>query len=164
MTLPLRFFVQESMALENINDPVSLLNDITQHDKFLKLENLEVEDVSGFARAIDPKADFIKSPAHTDQLKRVLETAMVGAAAIRREETETRKPQPDRRAWLAYITHRAFNEVAPFVVSPMNGIVNRAIWLWIMGGQPDSLFSHTWYRQTLRFGGTPEVKEKTNVI
>lgn len=161
MTLPLRFFVQESMALENINDPVSLLNDITQHDKWLKLENLHVEDISGFARAIDPKADFIKSPAHTEQLKTVLETAMIGAAAIRREELETRKPQPERRAWLAYVTHRAFYEISPFVVGAMNGIVNRAIWLWIMGGQVNGLFTHTWYKQTLRYGGTPEVKEKT---
>lgn len=163
MTLPLRFFVQESMALENINDPTSLLNDIAQHDKWLKLETLNVEDVSGFARAIDPKADFIKSPAHTDQLKTVLATAMMGVAAIKREETETRKPQADRRAWLAYVTHRAFHEIAPFVVGPMNGIVNRAIWLWIMGGQGDGLFTHTWYRQTLRFGGTPEVKESNRV-
>lgn len=160
MTLPLRFFVQESMALENINDPTALLNDIVQHDKFMKLENLAVEDLSGFARAIDPKADYLKSPAHTDALKAMLETAMVGAAAIRREELETRKPQPERRAWLAYVTHRAFHEVAPFVVTPMNGIVNRAVWLWVMGGQGDGLFTHTWYRQTLRFGGTPEVKEK----
>jgi len=148
------------MAIENINDPVSLLNDIAQHDKWLKLENLTVEEISGFSRAIDPKADFIKSPQHTEQLKAMLENAMVGAAAIKREETETRKPQPERRAWLAYVTHRAFHEIAPFVVSPMNGIVSRAIWLWIMGGKIDSLFSHAWYRHTLRYGGTPEIKEK----
>lgn len=162
MTLPLRFFVQESMAIENINDTASLLNDIAQHDKWLKLENLTVEEISGFARAIDPKADFIKSPQHTDQLKTVLENAMVGVAAVKREETETRKKQGDRRAWLAYVTHRAFNEIAPFVVGPMNGIVNRAIWLWIMQGQLDRTFLATWYYQTLRFGGVAEIKEKAS--
>lgn len=160
MTLPLRFFVQESMAMENINDPVSLLNDIAQHDKWLKLETLTVEEISGFARAIDPKADFIKSPQHTEQLKNILETLVVGLAAVKREELEARKPQPERRAWLAYVSHRAFHEVSPFVVGAMNGIVNRAIWLWIMGGKVDGLFAHTWYKQTLRYGGTPEIKEK----
>jgi hypothetical protein len=171
--LSLRNFVIESMAISNVNDPQSLLSDIAQHDKLNKVQTMTLEELTGFARAIDPKADYVKSPQHADVLRKVLEQTNIGLGAVRQTDAATGadKPlagpvakiiKPEQRDWLAYLTYRAFMETKPFVVEPMNGIVGRALWLWVMGRELEKTFLATWHDHSLRFGGVVEV-EKTSV-
>lgn len=168
MTLALRNFVIESMAVSNVNDPVTLLSDIAQHDKLLKVQTLTTEDLCGFAREIDAKADYVKSDQHSETLKTVLEKTNVALATIKEADRLSgadragpvrKRTKHESRDWIAYLTYRAFMELEPFVVSPMNGIVGRALWLWVMGGKLDKTFLATWHDQSLRFGGVAEIQK-----
>lgn len=171
MTLSLSNFVVESMAISMVNDPVSLLSDIAVHRTFLGLPSITAEDLAGFARAIDPKADMMKSPAHVEKLRDVLLQASVAAAAMNEKDKAAKAEEPlssvlkqpvrrEARDWVAYLTYRAFHELAPFAVDPMNGIVGRALWLWCMGGSIEKTFLAEWHDQALRFGGVAEVEKK----
>lgn len=177
--LPLRTFVIESMALSYVNDPVSLISDIAAHEKFCQIPTLTVEDICGFARAIDPKADYVKSPQHTDALKDVLLNMNVAFSTMKEADrlqghdsiespaqlflARPKDAKPEQRDWAAYLTYRAFMELKPFVVGAMNGIVGRALWLWVMGGKLELTFLHVFHDQALRFGGVAEIKEKKRV-
>lgn len=157
--LSMNNFVVETMAISFVNDPVSLLSDIGQHEKLMKLEALSVEEIAGFARAIDPKADYFKSPAYVEPLKNILLQASVVCAAMRKMEQTTR-PEPRARDGASYMAYRAFMELAPLAVEPMNGIVGRALWLWCMGGKIEKTFLATFHDQALRLGGVALVEKQ----
>lgn len=174
MPLPLRHFVTESFGISGVHSPESLLSDVEAHAKFAKIGMMSIEDICGFARAIDPKADYVKSPAHTEAItERVLTPLNVALAAAAEKDRAAGAGKPvltvlarpgvvkkEQRDWIAYLTYRAFMEVSPFLVEPMNGIVGRALWLWAMGGEIEKLFSHTFHDQALRFGGVAEVQKE----
>lgn len=149
--MDLRDFVRESNRIEGIlRAPTA--GEMREHEEFLKLETITVDNLERFVRVIAPGKPLrrqsgmnVRVGAHIAPpggpeieaaLAMILDNAMAGVDP--------------------YTTHHRYETLHPFMDG--NGRSGRVLWLWQMINQVEDLYTlsrgflHTWYYQTLRAG------------
>lgn len=166
-------FLQESRMLSGKFDEP---DDYEQRafNEFMHAPTLSMAALQKLAEAFvhDPQGVTI-FPERLHMLSKLLTDLNLGLATLHSElksvmirDREAIRAQ--QHAWLAYTLHRALHELQPFNggldISPIgvNGLVGRAAWLWVMGGEIEGTFLTTWYQQSLRFGGTAEIEKEAD--
>lgn len=170
----IRHFCIETNAIEhNFNDKL-IVSDMNAYTTFLKVDALSPAHLYQLAKALDNEYEHIKAPEYTKALEGLCANINMQCAdgrgfkspkkhVLTTRETEDELTQAAEReiivrhnmhvGRLAYMAYRAIRELAPFQHDPMNGLVGRAVWLWIMNGELKASFLHTFHDQTLAFGG-----------
>lgn len=171
----IKHFCIETNALEHNFSDVRIVSDMNALNNFLKVDALTPAHLYQLAKAYDNEYEEIKSPAHTKALevlcghinmqaadgrgfkgmpaKKLLTTRESEDELVQKAEYELVVRHNRHVGKLAYMAYRAIRELAPFHHDPMNGLVGRAVWYWIMDGRITASFLHTFHDQTLAFGG-----------
>lgn len=170
----LRHFCIESNAIEHNFGDKLIVSDMNAIQAFLAVQQLTPSHLYQLAKALDNEYEHIKSPEHTKALetlcssinmqaadgrgfkspkKHVLTTRESDDELVQAAELKQLTAHNNHIGRLAFVAYRAIQELAPFQHGPMNGLVGRAVWLWIMDGRITASFLHTFHDQVIAFGG-----------
>lgn len=121
---------------------------------FLRNENMTLQTLLVLGQHIVPGFNLVNG----QPLMPILANMGIHMHALRMGSRTSVDGVEAQRMWLAYTTHRAFMELQPF--NGINGIIGRALWLWVMDGANKQTFLTEWYMQSLNFGGVAEIEKK----
>ncbi len=158
MAFSLMDFVQESNRIEGITRPPfgydPTLQEIEEHEWFLNLSEVTVEDLQRFVFAIQPGAVLRDQPGMNVQVGGHVAPAG-GPDIVRRLQdllfwaNKAHIPHPQSRGRDAYNLHLQYEGLHPFMDG--NGRSGRVLWLWMVGGIEVAPlgFLHQFYYDTL---------------
>ena len=151
MTYELWDFVRESNRIENIyREPTEC--EFKAHQTFLKLQEVTVQDMKTFVTLIQPDA-VICDKSHLNV--RIGNHVPIQGGSEVVVDLMNILHNVNSHAEEPYFNHHDYETLHPFTDG--NGRSGRVLWLWQMtrGGRdiPKLGFLHTWYYQTLQFGG-----------